>query len=76
MRHLTITIQCGDLTCAESPGNICLCLRAGDDAGKEQVCILFPSDDGSYTRLAVQDDFAMRCDACINSEMFLSLNKA
>jgi hypothetical protein len=56
-------LKCGENTCASEPGMFCQFLGA-IHFGTKPVCLLFPSDDNSYTALHEQDGWVQRCTTC------------
>lgn len=66
-RTVALTISCGGLTCASTAGVFCEHLGS-INFGCVPVCLLFPSDGGSYTALDDIDGWAARCQACLAAE--------
>ena len=67
-RKLEIEINCGDLTCASKKEGSCDFIG---QRGYSEIfaCLLFPSNDVSYTFLEVKNDKILRCKECLKSEI-------
>jgi len=70
VKTIAFTINCGNQTCAESPGVFCEFVST-KRFGLEFVCALFPDNDLLYTKLEEKDGWLQRCDACIRSEKII-----
>lgn len=66
-RRLNILIECGEKTCASSPGKFCKYLWVRR-FGTESVCSLFPSEPDTCTVLDAEDGWTQRCQACLEHD--------
>lgn len=73
-KTLKIQISCGEKTCASEPGKFCR-FFGSINFGSTPVCVLFPSEDNSYTKLFQNEDkdskifgWTERCKSCLNIE--------
>ena len=73
MSTLKIIINCGEMTCASSPGKFCEYLGARK-FGQQPVCLLFPElnpapgDPGGVTVLEQTEGWLQRLPACLEAE--------
>lgn len=73
-RILSISINCGEKTCASEPGKFCQFLGSMR-FGTCPVCMLFPmenpgrKDQGAATPLKEVDGWLQRCENCLSSEI-------
>jgi hypothetical protein len=64
-KNLKIEIECGETTCAVSPGNFCRFFGT-IKFGQIFVCRLFPSEK-DYTLLKETTGWVQRCTACLTA---------
>ena len=67
-KHLNIEINCGDKTCASSPGNFCR-FYGTMRMGTTPICLLFSTDDSNVVPLKEDGGWLMRCEQCLNAEV-------
>ena len=66
-RVLRIKIEAGETTCASEPGKFCQFVGVRG-MGTQHLCLLFPSNDSSYSRLEDRDGWLQRLPECMESE--------
>jgi hypothetical protein len=70
-QNLNFKIECGEKTCASEPGKFCNFFGA-THFGQRAVCRLFPSEEGSHTKLEEKDGWMQRCIMCVQNSKYCS----
>ena len=64
MKSITLKVDCGETTCASTPGNFCQFFGTMR-FGTVPLCRLFPSIGDTFTELHEKDGWVQRCASCI-----------
>lgn len=68
MKTLKFDISCGEKTCAHEKGKFCR-FFGSRRFGTIPCCVLFPTEDNSFTELETGDDgWVLRCNDCLETE--------